>query len=185
MAHGSPDTIRTLTLGDHAPSFELPATDGRTYSLRSFRDKPHLVVIFLSLHCPYVAAWEDRIVAIPKEHTDHEFAFIAINSSDVTKSPQEGIEQLRKRAEEQGYPFPYLYDQDQSVARALGARRTPEVFVFDQDRLLVYHGAVDSDYEESSATRHYLREALTRLRTWQKPSVPETPVVGCPIKWKS
>jgi peroxiredoxin len=112
-------------------------------------------------------------------------AFVAISSNDVSKFPLDGPEKMRERAQERGYPFPYLYDEEQSVARAYGATRTPEVFVFDQERLLVYHGAIDSDWEESSGMQHYLREALNRLLSGQQIYLPETPPVGCTIKWKS
>jgi peroxiredoxin len=181
----TPTTIRPLTIGSKAPNFELSATDGQTYALHSFSDKPSLVVVFLANHCPYVGAWEDRLIAIGREYGDRDVAFVAISSNDVSKFPLDGPEKMRERAQERGYPFPYLYDEEQSVARAYGATRTPEVFVFDQERLLVYHGAIDSDWEESSGMQHYLREALNRLLSGQQIYLPETPPVGCTIKWKS
>jgi peroxiredoxin len=177
-------TIQPLALGEKAPTFELPATDGRTYSLASFRDKPFLAVVFLANHCPYVAAWEDRIIAIGNEYAHRGVAFAAISSNDASKIPQDGPDEMRKRAQEKGYPFPYLYDEDQTVARSFGATRTPEVFVFDQERLLRYHGAIDSDFEESAGMENYLREALNRLLTGQSVFLPETPPVGCTIKYR-
>ncbi|MBV9281362.1 MAG: thioredoxin family protein [Chloroflexi bacterium] len=178
-------THHVLTLGDHAPAFDLPATDGQTYSLQSFRDSPFLTVIFLANHCPYVSAWEDRIVAIAREFGARGTAFVGISSNDAAQVPQDGPEGMKRRVEEKGYPFPYLFDEDQAVAQAFGATRTPEVYVFDQDRLLVYHGAVDSDFEESSGMENYLRDALNALRSGQRILLPETPVVGCTIKRRS
>lgn len=178
------DTAATLTLGDKIPRFELPATDGKSYSPASFRDAPLLVIIFSANHCPYVGAWEDRMIAIGREYGGRQAAFALISSNDATKIPQDSFEEMKKRAEERGYPFPYLYDEDQSVARRFGATRTPEVFLFDQDRTLAYHGAIDSDYEEGAETEHYLREAIISLHTGQRVVVSETPVVGCTIKFK-
>ena len=179
------NAVQTLTIGQKAPAFELPATDGRTYSRNSFKDTPFLVIVFLANHCPYVSAWEDRIVAIAQEFRRWDIAFAGISSNDAEKFPQDSFEEMRKRAEEKRYPFPYLYDEDGSVAHAFGATRTPEVFVFDQERLLRYHGAVDSDFEESSGMENYLRDALNRLRTGQTVFLPETPPLGCVIKTKS
>lgn len=182
MATGT--SIRTLHLGARAPSFSLPATDGNTYSLQSFADDQHLVVIFSANHCPYVAAWEDRMVAIGHEFESRGVGFAVISSNDVEKFPQDTPEEMRKRAEEKRYPFPYLYDEDQSTARAYGATRTPEVFVFDKERALRYHGAIDSDWEESAGMQNYLRDALFRLLSGQQVTLTETPPVGCSIKWK-
>lgn len=179
----SQHTLAGLTIGDKAPAFSLPATDGNTYSLTSFADKPFLVVIFSANHCPYVGSWEDRMIAIGREYAQRGVAFVLISSNDATRIPQDSFEQMRKRAEERGYPFPYLYDEDQSVARRFGATRTPEVFLFDQDRTLVYHGAIDSDYEESAGMQSYLREALTSLLGSRPVPVSETPLVGCTIKF--
>jgi len=179
------ETANRLTLGDKVPNFELPATDGTAYSPASFRSAKLLVIIFSSNHCPYVASWEDRMIAIGRAYADRGVAFALINSTDASGTPQDSVEEMRKRAEERGYPFPYLNDEDQSVARAFGAARTPEVFLFDQDRTLAYHGAIDSDFEESADMQNYLREALTSLLIGQRVIVSETPVVGCPIKFTS
>lgn len=173
----APGTAPTLVLGDKAPDFQLSATGGRSYSLASFRERPFLVVIFSSNHCPYVAAWEDRIVAIGREFGDRGVAFLAI-------SPSDGAEETQQRAREEAYPFPYLADPAQSTARAYGATRTPEVFVFDQDRTLRYHGAVDSDFEESSGMENYLRDALDSLLAAQRVLQSETPLLGCKITYR-
>jgi peroxiredoxin len=177
------DILPPLLLGDRAPAFDLAATDGQRYSLHSFIETPFLVVIFLANHCPYVSAWEDRIIRVAHEFAPRGFAFVAISSSDASKIPADSFEAMGRRVQERSYPFPYLYDQDQSVGRSFGATRTPEVFVFDGDRTLVYHGAVDSDFEEGADMENYLRDALHRLHTGQSVFLPETPILGCVIKY--
>ncbi len=176
-------TINPLAIGERAPDFTLPATDGQTYSLASFDAKP-TVIIFSANHCPYVAAWEDRMIALGKEFGARDVAFAVISSNDADKIPQDSFDEMRKRAEEKGYPFPYLYDEDQSAARSYGSTRTPEVFVFDRDRVLRYHGAIDSDFEEGPDLQPYLRTALEQLLNGADISVPETRPVGCTMKWK-
>lgn len=176
------ETVRPLALGEEIPGFSLPATDETTYTLESFAASPYLTIIFLANHCPYVGAWEDRIIALAQEYADRDVAFAAISSSDVRKFPADSPEKMRQRAEDRGYPFPYLYDADQSAARAFGATRTPEVFLFDHDRRLRYHGAVDSDWEEGADIEQYLREALDALLAGKSPALPETPPVGCSLK---
>lgn len=170
-------TARRLLIGDHAPDFHLSGPDGQTYSLASFHDQPFLVIIFSSNHCPYVAAWEDRVVAIGQEFGSRGVAFLAVSAGDSAAETQQ-------RAAEKGYPFPYLADQDQAMARAYGATRTPEVFAFDRNRTLRYHGAVDSDFEESSGMENYLRDALHTLLNAQQVMQSETPLVGCTIKYR-
>lgn len=171
-------TLTALTLGDPAPTFSLPSADGRTYTLDDFVGKPALVVIFLANHCPYVGAWEDRVVAAARQYAERDVAFVGVSSNDVAKFPQDGPAEMAKR----GYPFPYLHDETQSVAQEFGATRTPEVFVFDAERRLRYHGAVDSDWEEAEAVEPYLRNALDALLNGEPIALPETKPVGCSLK---
>jgi peroxiredoxin len=175
--------ITPITIGDKAPAFSLPATDGEIYSPQSFAGSP-LVIIFLANHCPYVSAWEDRIVDIGREYGDKGIRFAAISSNDAEKFPQDSPEEMAKRADERAYPFPYLYDESQSVARAFGATRTPEVFVFDAGGALIYHGAVDSDFEDGPGTEPYLRHALDQLLAGGQVSQASTQPLGCSMKWK-
>jgi peroxiredoxin len=109
---------------------------------------------------------------------------VAVSSNDAQAYPEDSFPEMRKRAERLGFNFDYLYDEDQAVARALGAERTPEVFLFDRDRRLVYHGAIDDSRDERTVTRNYLRDALDALLSGEQPSVTETPTVGCTVKWK-
>src|SRR5947209_11469240 len=177
-----PQTVQSLTIGSKAPPFELRATDGQTYTLHSFDGKKFLVIIFSANHCADVAAWEDRMIAIGYEYANRGVGFAVISSTDAQQHPQDSFEEMKKRAEEKAYPFPYLYDEDQSAARSYGATRTPEVFLFDEDRTLRYHGAIDSDFEESAGMENYLRDALNLLLIGREPMVDETPPLGCVIK---
>jgi peroxiredoxin len=177
--------LSTLAVGDSAPNVTLPATDGRTFASDSFDDARALAIVFLANHCPYVSAWEERLVHTAREYEKRSVRFAAISSNDVERLPKDSFEAMGRRATEQDYPFPYLYDEDGSVARAFGATRTPEVFLFDAEKILRYHGAIDSDWEESEGREEYLREALEALLNQQKVRVPETKPIGCVIKPKS
>jgi peroxiredoxin len=179
----APD-LASLALGDSIPDFILPATDGKRYGPDSFSDSQALAVVFLANHCPYVSAWEDRLTAIAREYETRGARFAAISSGDAERQPKDSFEEMRRRATEQNYPFPYLYDEDGSTARAFGATRTPEVFVFDAEGVLRYHGAIDSDWEESEARDEYLRDALESVLSGQPVSLAETRPIGCVIKSK-
>ena len=109
---------------------------------------------------------------------------MAVNSNDVSSHPEDSFEEMQKRASAEGFAFDYLYDEPQAVARALGAERTPEVFVYDRDRQLVYHGAIDDSREEDGVSQQYLRDALAAVLSGQEPPLSETPAVGCTVKWK-
>jgi hypothetical protein len=108
----------------------------------------------------------------------------AINSNDAENYPEDSFEKMKERAEQRGFNFDYLHDEDQSAVRAYGAERTPEVFLFDRERKLVYHGAIDDSRDERAVTRHYLRQALDALLAGDEPPVAETPPVGCSVKWR-
>jgi peroxiredoxin len=178
------EATRSLALGAPCPDFNLPGTDGRHYGRASFEEASCLVVVFLANHCPYVGAWEDRLIAIPKEFADRGVRFAAVSSSDPMRFPKDSLEEMRRRAEDRGYPFPYLFDETQAVAGRFGATRTPEAFVFDSQRRLRYHGAVDSEWEESADRQNYLRDALNRLLDGGDPDPDETPAVGCVIRYR-
>lgn len=174
----------TLALGTEAPAFELPGVDGRTHSLEDYADADALALVQSCNHCPYVQAWEGRMKDIQRDYADRGFRLVAVSSNDAERYPADSFEAMQARAREQGFNFDYLYDEDQGVARALGAERTPEVFLFDRDRRLVYHGAIDDSRDDRSVTRHYLREALDALLAGEEPPVRDTPAPGCTVKWK-
>lgn len=174
----------TLALATDAPTFDLPGVDGQQHSLADYADKPALAVIWSCNHCPYVQAWEGRMIGLQREFGDRGFQLVAISSNDAENYPEDSFDAMKERASAQGFNFHYLYDEDQSVLNAYGAERTPEVFLFDQDRRLVYHGAIDDSREEEGVTQDYLREAIEAVLAGEEPPVTETTPVGCSVKRK-
>jgi peroxiredoxin len=174
-----------LTIGDRATPFTLPGVDGKTHVLQDYLGDRVVALIFSCNHCPYVRAWEDRMVAIQGAYADRGFQLLAINSNDDAKYPEDSFDKMAERAGEKRFNFPYLRDGTQEVARAYGAQRTPEVFLFDREGVLRYHGAIDDNYEDPAAVRrHYLREALDAVLEDRDPPVSDTAPVGCTVKWK-
>lgn len=174
-----------LKFGDSAPTFSLKGVDGQIHSLDELKGKKGTAVIFSCNHCPYVKAYEDRMIQLAKEYQPKGISFVLINANDPVKYPEDSFENMQKRAREKGYPFPYLWDETQEVARAYGAERTPEAFLFDSELKLRYHGAIDDHWEDpAKVTKQYLRDAVEALLSGQEPEVEETAPVGCTIKWK-
>ena len=174
----------SIALGAEAPQFDLPGVDGRNHSLSEYDDAEALVLIQSCNHCPYVQAWEDRMSAIARDYADRGVQVVAVNSNDAEHYPADSFEAMQARAAARGFAFDYLYDEPQKVARTLGAERTPEVFLFDRDRRLVYHGAIDDNRDETAAQKHYLRDALDAVLSGEDAAAAETPPVGCTVKWK-
>lgn len=174
----------TLSIGQPAPDFSLPATDGRTYSLADFADKPILVVVFTCNHCPYAIGSEDRLIDMARRYAPHGVAFVAINSNATHNHPEDSFEHMKERAKRKNFPFPYLRDESQAVALAYGALRTPHVYVFDSQRILRYTGRIDDNPREAAkATSHELRDAIEALLAGEDPPVKVTNPIGCNIKW--
>jgi peroxiredoxin len=174
----------TITLGTDAPRFELPGVDGRDHSLDDYADAHLLVLIQSCNHCPYVQAWEGRMIDLQREFGDRSVRIVAVNSNDAGSHPEDSFDEMRARAEREGFNFDYLYDEPQAIARGLGAERTPEVFVFDRERRLRYHGAIDDSRDENAVSQRYLRDAIETLLAGHEPDLTETPPVGCTVKWK-
>jgi len=174
----------SAVLGAEAPQFDLPGVDGQSHSLDSYADANVLVLVQSCNHCPYVQAWEGRLSAIASDYADRGVRVVAVNSNDADNYPEDSFEEMQKRSREQGFTFEYLYDEPQAVAQALGAERTPEVFVYDRDRQLRYHGAIDDNRDETGVSQQYLRDALDALLAGSDPAVAETPAVGCTVKWR-
>jgi peroxiredoxin len=174
----------SAVLGAEAPQFDLPGVDGQSHSLDSYADANVLVLVQSCNHCPYVQAWEGRLSAIASDYADRGVRVVAVNSNDVVSHPEDSFEEMQKRSREQGFTFEYLYDEPQTVAQTLGAERTPEVFVYDRDRQLRYHGAIDDNRDETGVSQQYLRDALDALLAGSDPAVAETPAVGCTVKWR-
>lgn len=173
----------SLPLGAPAPAFSLPGVDGRVHTLEGYGDADLLVVIQSCNHCPYVLAWEGRMNAVQRDYAERGVRLVAVNSNDSTRYPADSFEQMRAHAASESFAFDYLHDADQSLARALGTERTPEVFLFDRNRRLVYHGAIDDNRDECAVTTHYLREALDATLAGGAPPEGETAPVGCTVKW--
>jgi len=173
----------SLAFGAKCPDFRLAGVGGKEHDLRDFSGKP-LVVIVSCNHCPYVVAYEERMVAIANAYSDSVY-FVAINANDVSRYPEDGMEKMIERARQRGFPFPYLRDDSQAVARALGARFTPEVFAFDAEQALRYHGRIDDNHRDASKVgSHDLKNALDAILAGKTPPVTETTPVGCSVKWK-
>lgn len=174
-----------LAIGDKAVGFELPGVDGSTYALDDFSGKNAVAVIFTCNHCPYVLAWEDRMIAIQREYADKGVQLVGICANDATKYPADSFENMQKHAQEKDFNFPYLHDESQAIASAYGAERTPEVFLFDGDGTLRYHGTIDDNYDDPDAVQAaYFRDALDAVLAGNAPAVTNTAPVGCTIKWK-
>ena len=175
----------TIALATKAPPFDLPSVDGQRHSLDDYADVPALAVVWSCNHCPYVQAWEGRMIELQREYGDRGFRLVAVNSNDADNYPEDSFEAMKARADKQGFNFDYLYDADQSVVHAYGAERTPEVFLFDAERRLVYHGAIDDSREETEVGQRYLRDAIEAVLAGDEPPVSETPAVGCSVKRKA
>ena len=174
-----------MPVGTPAPTFSLPGVDGKTWSLDSFADAELLVVVFTCNHCPYAIATEDRLLEIQRDYAERGVRLVAISSNDADKYPDDGFAEMKKRAEEKGFNFPYLYDESQEVARAYDAACTPDPFVFDGDRRLVYNGRVDDNWQEpSKVTRQDLRLVLDAALQGREVDFKHVPSMGCSIKWK-
>jgi peroxiredoxin len=172
-----------LELGVKSPNFDLPGTDGKSYTLSSFSTKPVLVVMFSCNHCPYVKAYEDRMVDIQRDFASDGVQLVAINSNDEVSYPEDSLGEMVKRAHEKNFNFPYLRDKTQAVVEAYGAVCTPHVFVFDRTRTLRYRGRIDDSKDPANVKSPDLRNALDDLLAGRAVRNPDTRPFGCSIKW--
>jgi len=175
----------TLEIGASAPDFTLPATDGKTYSLSDFQDAPVLVVFFTCNHCPYVIGSDEVTRQTAEKFAPQGVRFVGINSNSEETHPDDSFEHMVARMKEHRFPWLYLYDATQEVARAYGALRTPHFYVFDRNRKLIYTGrGVDNPRETSKMTVNDLERALTEHLAGKPVSVPLTNPIGCNVKWR-
>ncbi|MCB0125229.1 MAG: thioredoxin family protein [Caldilineaceae bacterium] len=175
----------TLELGDQAPDFTLPATDGKTYSLSDFAGADTLVVFFTCNHCPYVIGSDEVTRATAEKYADRGVKFVGINANSEVTHPDDDFDHMVERMAEHNFPWVYLRDKDQDVALAYGALRTPHFYVFDKDRKLIYTGrGVDNPRETSKMTVNDLDRALDEHLSGKPISVPMTNPIGCNVKWE-
>ena len=174
----------TLNLGDRAPAFSLPATDGKTCSLADFADKKGLVVFFTCNHCPFVVGSDEVTRKTAERYISQDIAFVGINANSVRTRENDSFEHMVMRMAENKFPWIYLRDETQDVARAYGALRTPHFYVFDQDRKLIYTGrGLDNPRISSKSTTNDLDRALAEFVSGKPISVPLTNPIGCNVKW--
>lgn len=175
----------TLHPGDAAPPFELRGTDGKVHRLGDFAGRKLLAVVFWCNHCPYVQAWEGRMVEIGERYGPQGLAVVLINSNDTAAYPQDRFEAMVERAKEHHYPFPYLFDETQTVAKAYGALVTPHPMLFGPHRRLLFQGAIDDNHERRERVEHhYLESAIGSALAGRAVEPAELPVRGCSVKWK-
>jgi peroxiredoxin len=174
-------------LGTPAPDFRLLNVDGRMTGLHDFDDQPALLVIFMCNHCPFVKHVADGIAQLASDYLPRGVAIVGINSNDAATHPNDSPEQMVHEAEQRGYPFPYLYDETQEVAKAYGAACTPDFFLYDKSRKLVYRGQLDGSRPGNNVpvTGADLRAALDAVLAGRPLPEKQTPSIGCNIKWRS
>lgn len=175
-----------LELGSPAPEFSLVNVDGRTLSMADFASAPALLVMFICNHCPFVKHVAEELARLGAEYQARGAAVVAINANDAAHYPDDSPERMVHEAENRGYSFPYLYDEDQSVAQEYKAACTPDFFLFDKDRFLVYRGQLDSSRPGTNipVTGEDLRRALDAVLAGRPVPEPQKPSIGCNIKWK-
>ncbi len=180
----TPSTM--LPLGTTAPDFVLPDTEGNTVQLADFADQKALVVMFICNHCPFVKHVAGELKKLADDYADKGVGFVAINSNDAANYPDDSPAKMKEEKASRGYAFPYLYDEDQSIAKAYGAACTPDFYVFDQNMKLAYRGQLDDSRPDSGipVTGSDLRAALDAVLAGSTPSTEQKPSMGCNIKWK-
>jgi peroxiredoxin len=182
--------VRTLSemvvLGTKAPHFNLPDTAGKMVSLKDFETSPALLVVFMCNHCPFVKHILTGLVELIKQYQPKGVAVVGINSNDVDSFPEDSPEMMRKIAREKGFTFPYLFDEYQKVAKAYHAACTPDFFLFDKNRKLVYRGQMDDSRPGNNVpvTGADLRAALDAVLEGSSVNPEQKPSMGCNIKWK-
>jgi peroxiredoxin len=175
----------TLEIGQKAPDFNLPATDGQMHSLADFQDSPVLVIFFTCNHCPYVIGSDEVTQATADKFIPQGVKFVGINSNSPNTYEEDSYHHMVERMDKYKFPWLYLHDASQDVARAYGALRTPHFFVFDKDRKLVYTGrGVDNPREAEKSTVNDLENALTELLAGEPITTPVTNPIGCNVKWE-
>jgi len=175
--------MSTLGLGDPVPTFSLPDTEGVEHAVPGGEARATVLVVTCN-HCPYVVAWNPRLRRAAEDYAPRGVRFLAINANDSTRYPADSLAHMQRFVQEHEWPMPYLHDESQDVARALGAERTPHVYVLDAEHRLVYRGAPDADHQDEGQDAAWLRDALDAVLAGEEPALAETPVKGCSVKWR-
>lgn len=174
-------------VGDEAMDFSLPSVDGEQISLSGMEGAKGALVIFSCNTCPYVKAYEDRMIQLHEKYAPQGYPVIAINPNDDQISPGDSFEEMKKRAKEKNFPFPYVYDKSQEVIKAYGGTRTPHVYLLNKEEgkfIVKYIGAIDNNYQNASAvTEHYVEDAMESVLNGQPVAMENTKAIGCTIKW--
>ncbi|MFN4082170.1 MAG: thioredoxin family protein [Bacteroidia bacterium] len=174
-----------LHIGEKAPDFNLKNIDGKMVSLASIKNTKGYMVIFTCNHCPFSVAYEDRIIELHKKFAPKGVPVVAINPNDEERQPEDSYENMIKRAKQKKFPFVYLHDETQQVARTYGAARTPHVFLLNSSLTTMYIGAIDDNHENAKEVNNkYLEVAVNQMLQNQPITQPETKAIGCTIKWK-
>ena len=175
-----------MNIGDNLKHFELKSTSSQSISTYHLSDKSALLIVVTCNHCPTALAYWPRIVSLAKQYEEDNLGVLAINGNDASQKPMDSFAEMQRLVAQDGVPFPYLHDESQEVMKQLGAERTPEVFLFNARRELVYKGAIDDSWEnEAAVMRVYLEDAIEFALDGLEIDYPEIPAVGCSIKWKS
>ncbi|MFZ9969776.1 MAG: thioredoxin family protein [Bacteroidia bacterium] len=174
-----------MNIGDSLKPFCLKSTENQMVNSFDFADKYAMVLVVTCNHCPYALAYWPRLVRLFKKFEEDNLAMVAINGNDVVQKPADSFSEMQRLAQQYRLPFPYLYDENQAVLKSLGAQKTPEVFVFNSRRELVYKGAIDDNWEnESGVMSVHLEDAIEYTLDGLEIDYPEIPAVGCSVKWK-
>lgn len=177
-----------VSVGDSAPAFMLKNVDGKNVALSDYTSVKGAIIVFTCNHCPYSVKYEDRIIALHQQFAPKGYPVIAINPNDPITVPDDSYDQMIVRAREKKFPFVYLVDETQQIAKAYGAKRTPHVYVVTNTKdgsKVAYIGAIDDNAADASAAEtFFVRDAVTALLAGNLPATPLTKAIGCTIKWK-
>ncbi len=188
ISNGQP-AITGYAIGDPVADFTLTNTvDGNSVSLHDYMSKEGVIIVFTCIHCPCAQAYEQRIMDLDKKYASLGYPVIAINSNDPVAEPSDSPANMKKRAKDKNYTFPYLFDETQNVAKTFGAVRTPHVFLLKKTSagfVMSYIGAIDDNQYDAATPNKYVEHAIEKLKAGKQPDPNFTKAIGCTIKWKS
>ena len=176
---------KKVSIGDTAPTFSnLPGVDDKKHSLADYKDKDVVVLVITCNHCPVAVAYEDRIVELTRKYAPDPSSKVAVVAINVNNIPQDRLDKMKERAKSKGFNFPYLYDESQKIGRALGATVTPEIFVLNKERKIVYTGSLDDSQNASRVKHKYVEDAIDATLKGEAVKTAETRPFGCGIKYE-